>query len=435
MNMHMHSTFRVEDYTRDHVVHMLTDPSGMPFAPIDARLKSEAEAPETIAQFLHRTKWDTKFNLPTICVINGQPIGRQLWHVRCIGDNDNVEFWSRPAGPMGGGATGSRAMSVSIGVVVAMVAATALLWWAAPVLAAGIGVSAGLITAVGGIMIAGGGALLMQFLMPKPGAKAEAQQDSIYSLGASGNTASPMEPIPVGYGRRLNEPKFASEPYFEFINNDMYGYELFVIGCGEYDMEEVRVNDTPIWNSVDGINPAFFNLTIEFYTPGQQVTLFPTNVVTASEVSGISLTDTNFVGGFIVNAAGTLAKKIMVDLVWGSGSYIQFKDRILAPQTGIEAQYRPVDGAGAPITPGTWLPITRSRLLVRFPQHSRELMMSSGSRFVPTSKDHKRIPTLLRWLSATKRMKLSPVSVQGGSPQSKRGNSRYSTLIRERFRL
>jgi hypothetical protein len=351
--MNMHSTFKPEPLGKDYVTHMLTDPAGTPFAPIDTRLKSDPSEPETIAQFLHRTKWDTKFNLPTICVINGLPVSRSLWHVRCIADNDNVEFWSRPGDPAGG-AAGSRGMSVSIGVVVAMVAATALLWWAAPVLAAGIGVSAGLITAVGGILIAGGGALLMQFLMPKAGAKAEAGQDTIFSIGASGNSASPMEPIPVGYGRRLVEPKFASEPYFEFIGNEMYGYELFVIGCGEYEREEVRVNDTPIWDSTDGPNPAFPNLQIEFYEPGQQVTLFPTNVVTASEVSGIALANTSFVGGFIVNAAGTLAKKLMIDLVWPNGSWVSYKDRILPPQTGIEIQYRPVDSAGAPTGAGTW---------------------------------------------------------------------------------
>jgi len=65
---------------------------------------AEARYGDTIATFLARTKWAKRigkmwsFDLPTICVVNGQPVLQRLWRRFHIKSNDVVEFWSRPYG-------------------------------------------------------------------------------------------------------------------------------------------------------------------------------------------------------------------------------------------------------------------------------------------------------------------------------------------------
>ena len=88
---------------------------------------------ETIAGFLRRTKWSRhskrcgwQFTLPTICVVNGQPVLQKHWRTTRIRAGDCVEFWSRPLG-------GSRGTKQVAGIV-ALVAVAALSLWAGPAL-------------------------------------------------------------------------------------------------------------------------------------------------------------------------------------------------------------------------------------------------------------------------------------------------------------
>lgn len=74
---------------------------------------------EMVTGFLARAGW--RFDLPTICLINGECYGRAEWPTRALAVNDNVEFISRPLGSGSGGSTAK-----SIASVVALVALTAL---------------------------------------------------------------------------------------------------------------------------------------------------------------------------------------------------------------------------------------------------------------------------------------------------------------------
>lgn len=109
---------------------------------------------ETIAGFLRRTKWSRhskrygwQFRLPTICVVNGQPVLRKLWRTTRIRAGDHVEFWSRPMG--GQGSTGKQVLGI-----VALVAVAALSLWTGGLAAAAWGPLAGSI--VGGAIGCGG---------------------------------------------------------------------------------------------------------------------------------------------------------------------------------------------------------------------------------------------------------------------------------------
>ena len=99
-----------------------------------------------------------------------------------------------------------------------------------------------------------------------------------YNLTAQGNQARLEQPIPVQYGRLLSYPDFAAQPYYEYVGEEQFLYLLLCLGCGEFSIEDIRIEDTPI--------SAFQEITYEVVPPGSDVTLFPTSVVTAVEVSG-----------------------------------------------------------------------------------------------------------------------------------------------------
>ncbi|MEI6099244.1 MAG: host specificity factor TipJ family phage tail protein, partial [Alphaproteobacteria bacterium] len=117
-----------------------------------------------------------------------------------------------------------------------------------------------------------------------PAAKSEralSQASPTYSLQAQGNAARIEQPIPVQYGRVLAYPDFAAQPYWEYHGEDQYLYQLLCLGCGDYDVEQIRIEDTPI--------TSFEEITYEVVPSTGNVTLFPTSVTTSVEVSGQEL--------------------------------------------------------------------------------------------------------------------------------------------------
>jgi hypothetical protein len=125
----------------------------LPFA---TSAQVQPEPGETIATFLERTGWASRvgklfaFALPTICVVNGQPLLQRQWKRRRIKPGDAVEFWSRPWGKAGG--TGKQILGI-----VALIAVAAFAAWASPLLAGALvpGV-AGASSIIGGAIIMGG---------------------------------------------------------------------------------------------------------------------------------------------------------------------------------------------------------------------------------------------------------------------------------------
>jgi sulfur carrier protein ThiS len=219
----------------------------------------------TIEQLIAETGW--QFNLPTVCKVNGEYFARSEWATYRVAANDNVEFVSRPLGGMGGQG-GSSAKS--IGAIVAMVALTALAPWAM----GAIGLTGTAASIGSSLLIAGGAMAISHFLKPKAGGKT-AETEELYSFGFGGNQARPLQPIPVGYGRTLSFPDFAAPKYSEYNGDSMTEYALLCIGCGKYDIEEVRIADTRIWTKSGGYNPSFPGISIRIQSPGEKVTLFP----------------------------------------------------------------------------------------------------------------------------------------------------------------
>src|SRR3546814_14262180 len=61
-------------------------------------------------------------------------------------------------------------------------------------------------------------------------------------------------------------PDLAATPYGEYQGNEQFLHQLHCIGLGEYDIEQIRIVDTPI--------ASFEEVTYQIVPPGSPVTLF-----------------------------------------------------------------------------------------------------------------------------------------------------------------
>lgn len=305
---------------------------------------------ETVAAFVTRSGWDLAL-MPTVCRIGSRYYGRTEWDKRKIRANDNVLFISRPTGGGGGG------QGKAIGAAIAMIALAVLAPYAAgaAIAAAGLtGATATIATSlISTALIAGGSMLLSHFLQPKAATPSDKSPD-LYSFAFAGNQARPQQVIPVGYGTRLTYPDFGAPTYSEYDGDAMIDYGLYCVGCGKYQLEELRLSDTVIWTRADGFKTGFTGITLEHVEPGDNVTLFPVNVVTSTEVSGVELSKTweqngadSYIGPFAANAAATQATEIIIDFIFPSGLYFPKGTQILGNTVQISVVIFPINDAGA----------------------------------------------------------------------------------------
>ncbi|PZQ82655.1 MAG: hypothetical protein DI549_10765 [Ancylobacter novellus] len=301
---------------------------------------------ESINGFLKRAGWRLN-DVPTICLVNNEPVLRADW-TRRIRKRDTVVFVSRPRG----GSTSTRSLIGLVGMIA--IAALAPGIGSAAAAALGFGTTGFASSAIAtGVAVAGAAAIGV-LTATKPGGQS-ADPDPVYAFGSTGNTARLLQTIPCSYGRIIKAPDYATRPWAEFDGDQQYLHLLFVNGVGRYRRDQILVADTVLWDRVTGVNPAFSGVELQFREPGEPVTLFPTRVETSSEVSGQELS-TTFAGGFVANAAGTLAKTLAIDFVLPEGLYSIDSQGDMRPHSVVlEAQYRAVDAAGAPA--GGWVGI------------------------------------------------------------------------------
>lgn len=323
------------------------------------------KARETIAGFLRRTGWSTT-RTPTICVVDGEPVLRAQWRKTRIKAGMSVLFQSLPRG---GGMNGA-----SIAGLLGMIALTALAPYAASAI---IGTALGAGAAIGkavisGAILLGGGFLLSTLTAVRAGGDQEAATP-IYSWARQTNSARPLQPIPCAYGRTKRVCDYAAVPWSSFESNNQYVHLLLSEGVGKFEREQILIGDTVLWSAEDGLNPNFTGVTIDFYDPGEEITTFPVNVETSEEVDGQELNYPAYTGGFIANAAGTTATRLVCDIVCPNGvGEVNDNGDFAIWAVGARAEYRPVDNSGTPTGDGTWLELVsqakfyRSKSAIRF---------------------------------------------------------------------
>jgi len=246
------------------------------------------------------------FDYPTIALLQGEPIMRADWEATKLDEQDVLAFVQVP------GDLGTIALIISVA------------------------------TATWSILS-----------VPKiPARVDEEQAETSYSLSGQRNQIKLAQPIPCPYGRNRIFPPYAARNYSKFENDDQILYQLFCIGQGEYGSLVHQIEDTAIGS--------FSDVTIEVYGPGDTVTLFPDNVETSTEVSGVELFGTNesdfaIVGPFTANAAGTTTNKIEVDVVFPQGLYFTEDNGSFSSLTvTVRFQYRAIDDAGNPTGSGSY---------------------------------------------------------------------------------
>jgi len=304
-----------------------------------------------------------EFDRPTICLHNGRALLRADWNATLINEGDVITFVALPHG--GGGGGGGKNPLKTVLSIALMVAAPGI----GGALAGSMGLTGSLFagtvfeigwgTVLGGVVSLAGSALINAVIpSPRPSVPsmsfssvgAPPAPSPTYSLSAQGNEARLGQPIPVLYGRHLIYPDLASHPYQEFLGNEQYMFQLHVIGQGEYDLEQVRIEDTPI--------SSFEEVETEIIFPGGTVTLFETDVVTAPEIAGqelLSATDGGgWIGPFTANPADSQAGSLGIDVIFPRGLYYANDAGGLDTRSiQWEVQARALDDQGVAI--GSWI--------------------------------------------------------------------------------
>ena len=329
------------------------------FDPARGRSIEPVTAPVTVRGWLDR-KGIAEFSQPTICLFNGAALLRSRWAETMIRPGDVCAFVALPHG--GGGGGGKNPLKTVLAIAV-MIAAPEIAAWIAPELAAAAAASTTAFSSASltfgalkaGIAIAGTALINAVIPSPKPatpqlsfgGAGSVPAPSPTYTLSAQGNQARLGQPIPVVYGRHLVYPDLATDPYQEYIGNEQFLHQLHVIGQGEYEIKEIRIEDTPI--------ASFEEVQTEIVSPGGSVTLFDVDVVTAPEVAGQEMLKDAPVGPFAANGVDTAAEAIGIDVMFPRGLYFANSTGGLDAKTvtwTVEA--REIDATGDPVGAGAW---------------------------------------------------------------------------------
>lgn len=344
---------------------LLTGPFGA------AERTIELEQPMAIAEII--AAHGLTFSLPTIAVLDGEPVLRGLWALRVIRPGEVIAFVAVPRG--GGEGSGKQIVGL-IAALALSIAAPMVGGWVAGAFFGGSTIAASLVS--GALLV--GGSMLLNALMPPPQTQDSAAAGTVYSVVAASNQATPLEPLPVLYGRLRFAPRHASRPYSEYQGNDQYLYQLFHVTAGKADIERIDIGETLAWTAAGGYAPSFSDLKFEIIQPGQPITLFPANVVTSQEVSGQTVPDPGAVlGPFVVNAAGSTVDTLAVDFAFPAGLWKADGSKVITNSAALRAQYQRIDNAGAPI--GNWANLFAETIkaATRTPQRmSRRLGVAAG---------------------------------------------------------
>ncbi len=311
-----------------------------PCEPLKGRINTTIEDKQNVWQIVETQK--VNLNLPTICYINGKPTLRKDWDNQ-LPANSFIAFITLP---LGGGGGGSNPLNVVL--MVALVVLTVVTYGAA---SAAWGVYWG---AAAAAVVSVGGSMLINAFVPPPRATLNGMTSSLssqsptYSLQAQGNSARLGNPIPVIYGKHLIYPDFAAGPYYKYINNDQHLFQLHCIGQGDYDVEQIRIEDTPI--------SSFEEIQYQIIRPGQTNTLFHDDVVSSNEVAGQELLKDTISGPFVINPTETTITKIEIDIALQRGLYYANDDGSMGNLTiSWKVEARKIDDEGLAI--GSWVQI------------------------------------------------------------------------------
>lgn len=194
--------------------------------------------------------------------------------------------------------------------------------------------AAGLATAT----FVAGSVLINKVLGPKLDGPKQAEQNSVYSIGAARNRARPYDPVGILFGRVRIAPDLLSQPYTWYEGGDQYVGMMLTPGINVHSVEELYNGDTPL-SSYEGVqvyNSGFPGM------PDQRIPLYSN----ADTIQGGELSkDRTWVER--TTPAGTVRIQINLEFILGDRDS---KGRPYRNIETVEAQYR-VTGAT------NWMPL------------------------------------------------------------------------------
>lgn len=313
--------------------------------------RTELEAPDgiTLHEIMVRENPETgNWPAPVICLYGGKPVLRAEWATTRLEGDAVAVFFELPMGGGGGGGGGSNPVQMVLQVaVIALSVVASTMIPGAGIFAAG-GALAGWGQMVGGLVGAGimmGGSMLIGAIcgnnMPSmPSGQlsaANAEQASpTYSLNGSGNQIRLYQPEPEQFGKLRVVPDKVAQEWAEYLNNDMYLYQVFGLGRGLYQQHSMSFGDTVFWR--DG------HLIESAYTPlsGGESRTTPINAALAAENSGGDWT-----GPYMATPNGAASSRLDIRISFPDG---------LCTYEWREGGYTTDEQGNQVWTPGGWVP-------------------------------------------------------------------------------
>ena len=273
---------------------------------------------------------------PLMLRVNGEWLMRAQWW-RPVLPGDVIEWHVLP---MGGNGNGSRQILTVIAIIVIAY------------FTAGAGAAfgaAGSATAIAAqVVLTIAASAIINALVPiqQPTLGTTQSPGSVYNVSTAANQARLAQPIPVIYGRMLTFPDYAGQPYADFDNqNDQYFYAVYCVGQGNFDVERLQIDDTPLAH--------FADVTFEVLPPGWLPSIAQANVVTAPEVAGQIMNSGRPIGGYSACGPKFAAKKIGIDVLLSKGLGLADGNGNLGNlSVNFRSDTRYVDDFGVPL--GDW---------------------------------------------------------------------------------
>lgn len=206
-------------------------------------------------------------------------------------------------------------------------------------------------------------AIVIALSIQPPSTADNPEPDPVFDLKGQKNQIRLGHPIEDGYGKPRLWPSYATRAFNQYYGNDQFQFQLFCLGHGSWEIEEIAIEDTPI--------DQFQEIVYEVYQPGEQVILFPDNVETSVEVGQIELFGPNeeehqgYTGPFVANAANTTTTHLEVDVVLPRGLYhTNDEGKLRYVATNCLFEYRLIDNNGNAFVPDNIFPTSYVRTIV-----------------------------------------------------------------------